>query len=52
MSVYATREYAFGMGIHNNTHFDITYNKGVFVGTYISYSDPSTETYPPLRQVR
>ena len=38
-------------GSHKNMHFDLTYDGGIFVGTYILYSNPAPETYTPVMQV-
>ena len=37
---------------HKNTHFGLTYNVCIYVGTYSSYSDTTAETdLPPDTQV-
>ena len=35
---YTNRDYKLDPGRHMNTHFSLTYNGGIFVVTYISYS--------------
>ena len=51
-SFYTTVEYALDTGLHTNTNFFLTYNGGIFVGTYSSHSDPDLEPYPPDTQIR
>ena len=36
-SVYTTTDYSLNPGRHTNAHFGLTYNGGIFVGTYSSY---------------
>ena len=47
ISVYITSDYKINLGRHINTPFGLTYQRGVLVGTYIPYLDPSLEPCPP-----
>ena len=38
--VYANGDYAFDLVRHTSTHFGIHYDRVIFAGIYISYSDP------------
>ena len=50
-SLYTTGQYALDPGRYTNTCFGLSYNGGIFVETYSSYSNPYLETYPPVTQL-
>ena len=51
-SIYNTSDYKIDPGRHTNTNFVLTYDEGIFVSTYSSYSYPDPENYSPDTHIR
>ena len=47
ISFYTTGDYVLNPGRHTKSHFGITWDGGIFVGTWSYYSEPAPEPYPP-----